>query len=113
MKIINLNKNCVLAEEVFLADNFFARLRGLLGFKSLDKNQSMILRPANSIHTFFMRFSIDVLFVGRDNKVVKIVKHMKPFKITSICSGSKSVIELPAGVIDLTETSVDDILQVQ
>jgi len=111
MKIVNLNKNCILAEEIFLADKFLERLKGLLGFKSLNKNQAMILRPSNSVHTFFMRFPIDVLFVDKNNRVVRMVKHMDPFKATTLCLKSKFVIELPIGVIDSTQTSLGDILQ--
>ena len=113
MKIINLNKNSILAEEILLADNFLTRLRGLLGFKCFNKNQAMVLRPCNSVHTFFMHFSIDVLFVDKDNKVVKIVRNMKPFKATMICLKSKFVIEFPVGVVDSTKSSIGDILQIQ
>ena len=113
MKILNKNKNCILAEEIFLADNFLARLSGLLNFRSLDKNQAMILRPSNSVHTFFMHFPIDVLFVDKNNSVVKMVRNMKPFRATAICLKSKFVIELPIGVIDLTKTLVGDSLQIK
>ncbi len=113
MKIINVNRSCILADKIFLADNFFARLRGLLGFRSLDENQAMILRPSNSVHTFFMRFSIDVLFVDKNNSVVRVVRHIRPFRATAVCLKSKFVIELPVGVIDTTKTSVGDYLQIQ
>jgi hypothetical protein len=113
MKIINVNKNYILADKIFLSDKFLARLMGLLSFKSFDKNQAMILRPSNSVHTFFMRFPIDVLFVDKNNSIVRIVRHMKPFRVTGVYLKSKFVVELPVGVIDATKTSVGDYLQIQ
>ena len=113
MKIIDVNKSCILADKIFLADKFLSRLMGLLSFKSLEKNQAMILRPANSIHTFFMRFPIDLLFVDKNNRIVKTVSCMRPFRATSICLKSQFVIELPAGTIDAKNTSIGDCLQIQ
>jgi len=113
IRIINLTKNQVLAEEVLLSTNFLKRLKGLLGYKSLEKNQAMILRPANSVHTFFMRFPIDVLFVDRNKIVVKIFRNMKPFKVTGVYLKSAFVIESSAGVIDSTQTAEGDCLQIQ
>jgi uncharacterized protein len=113
IKIINLTKHQVLAEHVLLSTTFLRRLKGLLGYKSLEENQAMILRPANSVHTFFMRFPIDVLFVGRNNIVVKAVKNMGSFKITRIYFKSAFVIEFPAGLINATQTAEGDYLQIQ
>ena len=112
MKITNLTKNQVLAEDVLLSSSFLKRLKGLLGYKSIDKNQAMILRPANSVHTFFMCFPIDVLFVDSNNIVVKTVSNMKPFKATGIYFKSVFVIELCAGVINATQTTKGDYLQI-
>jgi len=111
-RIINLTKNQVLAEDVLLSASFLKRLKGLLGYKSINKNQALILRPANSIHTFFMRFPIDVLFVGSNNIVVKTVSNMQPFRATGIYFESIFVIELCAGVINATQTTKGDYLQI-
>ncbi len=108
MKIVNLNKNFTLAEEVFLADNFQTRTKGLLGRKSLLKGHAMILRPCNSVHTFFMQFPIDVLFIDKDNRVIKIVRFMGPFKATWPCLKAKFVVELPVGTIDASKTTLGD-----
>ncbi len=113
MRIINLTKNHILAENIFLADNFLKRLKGLLGYKSFEKNQAMILRPSNAVHTFFMRFPIDVLFIDRNNTVVKTVSNMGSFRATGIYLKSAFVIELPAGVINSTQTTEGDYLQIQ
>jgi hypothetical protein len=113
MKIINLTKNILLSEEALLSASFLKRLKGLLGRKSLRKDQAMILRPANSVHTFFMHFPIDVLFVDRNNIVVKAIKNLSPFKATGIYFKSACVIEFPAGVIQETQTTEGDYLQIQ
>ena len=112
MRIINLSKKCVLAVEVILANSFLERAKGLLGYNSLGTNQAMILRPSNSVHTFFMRFAIDVLFVGKDNIVIAAVTNMRPFRATGIFLKSAFVIELPAGIIKSTGTSKGDLLQI-
>jgi len=113
MKIINLTKNKILAEDISLSSSFFKRLKGLLGCRSIAKNQAMILRPANSVHSFFMRFPIDVLFVDRKNLVVKAVSNMQPFKATGIYFKSSFVIELYAGILQETQTTEGDYLQIQ
>ena len=112
MKIINLTKNQILVDEVLLSASFLKRLKGLLGYRSIGKNQAMILRPANSVHTCFMRFPIDVLFVDRNNIVLKAVSNMRPFRATGIYFKSAIVIELHAGIINSTQTAEGDCLQI-
>lgn len=105
MKIINKTKNTILAEEVIIADTPFARFKGLLGRKELEKGKALILNPCNSIHTFFMQFTIDVLFVDKNNCVVKAVSNIKPGRMTPIYFKAAFVVELPAGTIGNTQTS--------
>lgn len=95
-----------------MANSFLKRIKGLLGYNSLKASQAMILRPSNSVHTFFMRFPIDVLFAGKDNIVIAAVTNMQPFRATNIFLKSAFVIELPAGVIKSTGTSKGDLLQI-
>lgn len=71
-------------------------MRGLLGRRSLAPGTGLLLRPAFSIHTAFMRFPIDVVFVDHDQTVIRIAPSLKPFK-TASCRGSREVIELSAG----------------
>ena len=74
----------------------FTRMRGLLGRKGLDEGEGLLLRPAPSIHTFFMRFPIDVVFVARDGEVVKVVPALKPWR-SAAARGARSALELAAG----------------
>ncbi|MDI6759106.1 MAG: DUF192 domain-containing protein, partial [Candidatus Omnitrophota bacterium] len=112
MKIINLTKNTTLAEKAVFANNLFSRIKGLLARKEFNSPEALILKPANSVHTFFMRFPIDILFVDRKNKVIKAISNLKPFSITAIYFMSFLVIELPVGIILFTQTSKGDTLQI-
>lgn len=86
----------VVAESVVVADSTFRRLRGLLGKGELHAGHGVLLRPAWSIHTAFMRFPIDVVFLDPDQIVIKIVPNLTPFK-TASCRGAREVVELRAG----------------
>jgi uncharacterized membrane protein (UPF0127 family) len=110
MKIINKTNNSLIAEEVILANTPFKRIKGLLGKKEFRKSQALILDPCNSIHTFFMRFSIDILFMDKNNKVIKAISCLKPFKFTPIVFGAAFAIELPSGTIQSLCIQKDDTL---
>lgn len=111
MRLINQTKNVILAEDVFIANTFFARVKGLLGRKVFLPNQAIILDPCNSVHTFFMRFPIDILFIGKDYKVIKTLPNLNPNRISHMYWHSSKVIELPAGRLSLTNTQAKDQLQ--
>lgn len=110
MRLINQTKNTVVAENVFLADSLFRRIKGLLGRTTFDKGQALIIKPCNSIHTFFMRFPIDVLFVDKNNKIIQAIPGVRPFKLTKIYFQANSVIELPPGTIKDSLTGLGDTL---
>ncbi|MBP7215872.1 MAG: DUF192 domain-containing protein [Candidatus Omnitrophica bacterium] len=111
MQIANLTKNTVLATNAFVAKSFFTRLKGLLGRKQLPQNEALIIQPCNAIHTFFMRFSIDVVFLDKNDVVIKVIHALKPFRITATYFKASKVIELPSGVLQATSTTESDILQ--
>jgi hypothetical protein len=79
-----------------LADTALARVRGLLGRSSLATGEGILLRPASSVHTAFMRFAIDVVFLDRDLRVLKIASHLRPWR-TAARRKAHAVLELPAG----------------
>ena len=79
----------VLCENCVLADTFVRRLRGLLGRRELPAGEGIVLRPEWSVHTFFMRFVIDVVFVDVDQVVCKVVSNLKPWR-TATCRGAKN-----------------------
>lgn len=110
MKIINKNNNSVVSEEVIFANTPLKRMKGLLGRKELKKGQALVIKPCNSIHTFFMRFSIDVLFVDKENRVVKIISCLKPSRLSLVYFNSAFVVELPTGTIQSASIKEGDTL---
>jgi uncharacterized membrane protein (UPF0127 family) len=86
----------VICGRCTLADRPLARLRGLLGREGLESDQGLLLRPASSVHTFFMRFPIDVVFLDRALVVLGIQDAIDPWHAASQ-RGAKAVLELPAG----------------
>ena len=84
MRIINHTQNTVLADRVVLADTFLSRLRGLLGRTSLPDGEAMIITRCNSIHMFFMRFPIDVVFIDKKDIVVGLLENFPPNLISPL-----------------------------
>jgi hypothetical protein len=83
-------------ERCVVADRPFARMRGLLGRSDLPRGEGVILRPAGSVHTFFMRFAIDVVFLDANDVVVDVVHELRPWRAAGV-KGARSVVELAAG----------------
>jgi hypothetical protein len=113
MRIINKTKNTVLAEDTIIADTFFTRIKGLLCKKEFKKGQALIIKPCNSIHTFFMHFPIDVLFVDKHNQVIKVISSLRPTRLTPIYFNSAFVVELPTGTAQSTLTSKADTISIE
>lgn len=86
----------IVCERVVVADRAHRRLRGLLGRRYLRKGEGMVLRPGWSIHTAFMRFPIDAVFLDADQVVMKIEHDVRPWHTVS-CRGAREVVELAAG----------------
>jgi uncharacterized membrane protein (UPF0127 family) len=86
----------VVADRCHLAIRPWSRLRGLLGRSSLAPGEAMFLRPAGSIHMFFMRFTIDAVFCDRELVVLDVVPSLRPWRMASR-RGAKIVIELGEG----------------
>lgn len=84
-----------------VADSFLDRFLGLMGRKSLPEKQGLLLSPCNSIHMMFMRFAIDAIFLDRDNRIVKIVPHLRPWLGLAFAPGAYACIELPAGTVEM------------
>ncbi len=96
VKITHKNSNAVICEKAKIASSLVDRIVGLM-FKSSIKNingDGLLIDPCNSIHTFFMRFNLNVVFISQDNRVVKIIKNLKPWRMTFIYFGARKVLEL-------------------
>lgn len=110
MKLVNLRSGGVLAEKVERATSFFARLRGLMGRASLPEGEVLSIEPCNSIHTFFMRFSIDAAFLAKDGRLVRAISRLRPWRATRVYLSAARVVELPAGTLERTGTREGDVL---
>ncbi len=87
--------------------------RGLLGRDGLEPGMGMLFEngrftPFMWMHMFFMRFAIDIVFLGRGNRVIKINRRLRPWRLSSIVFGARRALELPAGAADESSTQVGD-----
>lgn len=99
MQLVNLKTGEVIADQVKNADGFLGRLVGLLDKSSMLEGSALVLRPCRSIHTFFMRFNIDVVFLDPAGRVLCVIHEMPPFRISPLVKGALKVVELPGGMI--------------
>jgi uncharacterized membrane protein (UPF0127 family) len=106
----NTDRGTTLATRARLASSYSARLFGLMGRKGVDEGGGILLTKSASIHSFFMRFRFDAIFIDRENRVVKIVPAMRQWWVAFGGRGAKDVIELPAGVAERTGTQPGDSL---
>ena len=106
MRAVDRTSGKDLALDLAVADTLFSRLQGLLGSSTLPAGAGLWIKPCNSIHTFGMKFPIDVLFLDKGKRVVGVAKAMRPNRISRIYSGASSVLELPAGTIDAAESCI-------
>lgn len=102
--VINLDTGKRFATKLERADTFWTRFLGLLPYKSLPEGEGLILTPCRSVHTFFMKFSIDVLYLDQYYRIVKVHERVKPWRALAPCKKAIHVLELPAGMIATTET---------
>ncbi|MBF0386986.1 MAG: DUF192 domain-containing protein [Candidatus Omnitrophica bacterium] len=102
MTIANISTQRMVAVKAGLADTFLARLKGLLGRTSLEPGEALVITRCNSIHMFFMRFALDVVFVDRSWCVVGLVRGIRPFQLSPIFWRAATAIELPVGTIAST-----------
>jgi uncharacterized membrane protein (UPF0127 family) len=100
-----------MCERCVVADSAVLRMRGLLGRRDLAPDEGILLRPAGSIHTFFMRFPIDAVFLDREGGVLRIAQSVRPWR-TAAARGARSVLELRAGECARRGLAVGDVLEV-
>jgi uncharacterized membrane protein (UPF0127 family) len=95
-----------------VADTFFTRLKGLLGKDEFPHGEGLWIKPCNSVHTFGMKFPIDVVFLDKENRVVGLMNTLLPNRISRFYSDASSVIELPAGTLDAANIVTGDHIEV-
>lgn len=109
MKMTTVSKNGILVAEVWDASNYFTRLRGLIG-RELKEGGGLLLTPCDQVHTFFMGYPIDIVYLSRGGVVLNIDAAVAPGKALGRVKGARSVLELPAFAAGAL--SVGDVLEV-
>jgi len=103
----------VLCARLENAGGLGGQSRGLLGRDGLEPGGGMLFEnrrftPFMWMHMFFMRFAIDIVFLGHGNRVIRIDRRLRPWQVSSIVFGARKALELPAGVADESSTQVGD-----
>lgn len=102
----------IIAGKVDLADTAVSRMIGLLNRKKLNPEEGLIITRCRSIHMFFMKFSIDVIFIDKNQCVVGYIENIKPFRMSRIYFRAVSAIELSPGTITRSNVQLKDKLEV-
>ncbi len=111
-KLFNQTQNCELISDLKVADSFWLRLVGLLGRKGMSADEGMWFDRCSSIHTFGMRFSLDVVFLDSSMKVKALKPDVKPGRMTWPVMGARSAVELTSGSIERMKIKIGDQLHV-
>jgi uncharacterized membrane protein (UPF0127 family) len=109
MRVLNLTRNTQLADNAKLAGDGRDRRKGLLGRDSLPHGEGLWIVPCEAVHTFWMRFPIDLVYLDRRHRVVKTRADVRPWRLSGSLR-AHSVLELPSGTIRQTETMPGDVL---
>lgn len=112
MPVINTSKKTWLATTVRKADSFMTRLVGLLKRNSLGPEEALWLIPSKGIHTFGMKFPIDVVVLDRHSVVLEAISALAPYRVTRVRLRGHSVLELPKGTLNKSCTEIGDQLEI-
>jgi uncharacterized membrane protein (UPF0127 family) len=107
LALVNQRTDTALARHVEVAVTRRARRKGLLGRDGFGSSCALILAPCAAIHTMFMRFDIDAVFVDDDGRAVKVVRKLAPWRIAADAT-AHAVVEMPAGSLDELDVAVGD-----
>ena len=110
VRVRNQTKGLPIADNVTVATSVWSRFWGLMGRSKLDGGRGMHITPCSSIHMFFMRFAIDVIFLDKSLKVTKVVYEIKPWR-AALGGGGHSALELPVGAALAADVEVGDVIE--
>lgn len=113
IRILNATRDEPLVESAEVADGFRSRMRGLLGHAPLAQGEGMVIMPCQWIHTLFMGFSIDVVYLGNDLRVVHLQENVSPNRLCSPVPRASCVVELSARAISRAGVQIGDQLEFQ
>jgi uncharacterized membrane protein (UPF0127 family) len=110
VRVWNETRSIDLGNSIGIADSSATRRTGLLQRTRLEHGEGLWIAPCEAVHTFFMKFPIDIAFLSRDCRVLKITRNLSTWRV-SACLWAHSVLELPAGVLEQTGTQKGDQLK--
>ncbi len=107
MQLVNQRNGAVIA-DIQKADTFFKRFVGLLRYKELPANTGLLITPCKQVHSLFMEFLFDVVFLTEEYRVAHLVQSMKPFKCSPLVRDAAHVLEVPEGTIQVMDLKLND-----
>jgi uncharacterized protein len=110
LRVRNQTRNTLLGDRIGMADTSAKRRTGLLKHTGLERGEGLWIAPSEAVHTFGMKFPIDVLFLDKKRRVLKI-RHAMPRSRMAFCLTAHSVLELPSGTAGAMQTAVGDQLE--
>ena len=111
-RLVNARTGRVVADEISTAFDSASRRKGLLGRDSMAAGSAIVIAPTNAIHTFFMRFEIDVAFVSKDGRILKLRHRLRPWRVFGALRGF-AAIELPGGALEASSCDPGDRLALE
>jgi len=109
-QVSNVTRSATLADRLEVADRGANRRKGLLGRDHLPPGAGLWIKPCEAVHTFFMRFAIDLVYLDRKNRIRKVRHSVAPWRL-SACLSAASVLELPSGTAQATGTQPGDLVE--
>ena len=109
-QLVNVTRGTILATRLEAAHSSATRRKGLLGREGLLPGEGLWIAPCESVHTFFMRFPIDLVYLDRQNRIRKVRHSVGPWRVSG-CFSAHSVLELPAGTAGITRTERGDTVE--
>ena len=111
--VTNLTRETVIGSQIEIADTSLSRMIGLLRKRGLNAGEGLWIKPSSGVHTVGMKFTIDVIGLDKDLRVVKLWPQLVPFRLTSVSLKVSSVIELGGGQIAECGVQLGDLLEVR
>jgi uncharacterized membrane protein (UPF0127 family) len=112
VSVTDLTRGTLIGARIEVAGTSLTRLFGLLGRSGLDAGAGLWIKPSSGVHTFGMAFSIDVIGLDKQLRVIRLWPNLVPWRMTRISFAMESVIELPPGTIAQCRVEIGDLLQV-
>jgi len=108
--VVSFSNNQILGQDVVVADTWQMRTKGLIGRSKLGSGEGLLIKNCKAIHTWFMRFPIDVVFTDKNYCVVKTISQLKPFRLAFGGRSAQHVLELSADAINSAQVRIGDVL---